>query len=49
MGLGKPQLYAKFEVAVFICYWNIRKSVFKQQIRFLSHLYGELGVTYGFL
>jgi len=24
MGLGKPQLRAKFEVAGFICYGNIR-------------------------
>ena len=30
MGLGKPELSAKFEVAGFIYYGNIRKSVFKQ-------------------
>jgi len=47
MGLGKPQLQAKFEVAGFIYYGNIRESVIKQQIRFLSHPLGELGVTYG--
>ena len=29
MGLGKLQLLAKFEVAVFICYGNIREFVFK--------------------
>jgi len=29
MGLGKPQLHAKFEVDGFIYYGNIRQSVFK--------------------
>jgi len=29
MGLGKPQRFAKFEVAGFICYRNIRELVFK--------------------
>ena len=29
MGLGKPQLHVKFEVADFIHYGNIRKFVFK--------------------
>jgi len=33
MGLGKPQLVATFEVTGFICYGNIRKFVFKRQIR----------------
>jgi len=47
MGLGKPQLHAEFEVAVFIYYGNIKESVFKRQIRFLSYPLGELGVTYG--
>jgi len=47
MGLGKPQLHAKFEVADFIYYGNIRESVFKRQIRFLSHPLGDLVVTYG--
>jgi len=28
MGLGKPQRLAKFEVAGFICYGNIREFVF---------------------
>jgi len=37
MGLSKPQLQAKFEVAGFICYGNIRKSVSKWQIRFFSY------------
>jgi len=45
MGLGKPQLLAKLEVAGFIYYGNIRESVFKRQIGFLSHPLGELGVT----
>ena len=49
MGLGKPQLHAKFEVAGFSYYGNIRDSVFKRQIRFLSHPLGQLGVTYGLL
>jgi len=47
MGLGEPQLLTKFEVASFIYYRNIRESVFKRQIRFLSYLLTELGVTYG--
>ena len=46
MALGKPQLHAKFEVAGFIYYGNIRELVFKRQIQFLSHPLGELGVTY---
>ena len=29
LGLGKPKLLAKFEVASVICYGNIRKLVFK--------------------
>jgi len=41
MGLGKPQLHAKFEVAGLISYGNIRESVFKRQIRFLSHPLGS--------
>jgi len=32
MGLGKPQRLAKFEVAGFIYYGNIRKFVFKNGI-----------------
>jgi len=36
MYLGKPQLHAKFEVAGFIYYGNIRVSVFKRQICFYS-------------
>ena len=47
MGLGKPLLRVKFEVTGFIYYGNIRKSVFKRQIRYLIHPLGELGVTYG--
>jgi len=47
MGLGKPQLHAKFEIAGFTYYGNIRESVLKLQIRFLSHALGELGATYG--
>jgi len=50
MGLAKPQLRAKFEVAGFIYYGNVREFVFKRQIPFLSHFFwgGELGVTYRF-
>jgi len=29
MGLGKPQLQAKFEIAAFICYGNIKEFVFE--------------------
>jgi len=41
MGFRKPKLYAKFEVAGFIYYENIRKYVFKRQIRFLSYPLGS--------
>ena len=44
MGLGRPQLHAKFEVAGFIYNGNTREFVFKQQIHFLIH-HGEVGVT----
>jgi len=47
MGFRKPQLRVKFEVAGFVSYGNIRESVFKREISFLSHPSGELGVTYG--
>ena len=47
IGLSKPQLQAKFEVAGFIYYENLRAFVFKRQIRFLSRPLWELGVTYG--
>jgi len=47
IGLGKPQLLAKFEVAAFIYYGNIKEYVFKRQIRFLGHFLGALRVTYG--
>jgi len=41
MGLGKLQLHAKFEVAGFNYYGNIREFVFKRRICFLSHLLGR--------
>jgi len=44
LSFGKPQLFAKFEVAE-----NIREFVFKRQIPFLSHPMGELGVTTDFI
>jgi len=47
MGLGNPQLHAKFEVDGFIYYGNIRKSVFERQTRFLSYHLWDLEVTYG--
>jgi len=47
MGLGKPQLHAKFQVAGFMYYGNIRDFVYKRQIRFLGCNLGELGVMYG--
>jgi len=47
MGLGKPQWEAKFEVAGFICYGNIRKFVLVHKFAFLSHPLEELLVTYG--
>jgi len=46
-GLCKPQRLAKFEVAGFICCGNIKESVFKRRIRFLSYPLVELKVTYG--
>ena len=39
--IGKPQLRAKYEVTGFIYYGNIRKSVFKRQIRFSSYPLGS--------
>ena len=36
MNLGKLQLYAKFEVAGFIYYGNIKLFVFERQIRIFS-------------
>jgi len=47
MGLGKPQLLAKFEVAGFVYYGNIREFVFIRHIRFFSHPVREFGVMYG--
>ena len=46
MGLGKPQLRAKFEVAGFICYGNIRESVLNDNSLFEPPL-GELEIPYG--
>jgi len=40
-GLGKPQLHAKFEIAGFIYYGNIREFGFKRQISFLATLWGS--------
>jgi len=37
MGLVKSLLRAKFEVAGFIFYGNIREFVFKRQIRFWGY------------
>jgi len=38
MGLGKPQMLAKFEVANFIYYGNIKEFVFQQQIYLCTSL-----------
>jgi len=47
MGLGRPQVDAKFEVAGFIYYENIREFVFKRQNRFFEPPFvKELVVTY---
>jgi len=46
MGLGKPQLPAKFEVAGFIYYGNIREFVFERQMGFMSLLLRDLCVMY---
>jgi len=43
VGLGKPQLHAKFEVAGFIYYGNIRTFVFKRQIPLLHYPLGSYG------
>jgi len=40
MGLGKLQLRAKFEIAGFIYYGNVREFVFKRQIRFFELPFG---------
>jgi len=42
MGLRKPQLLAKFEVAGFIYYGNKKEFVFKRQIRFFEPTFGAL-------
>ena len=42
-GPWQTQLHARFEVAGFFYYGNIRESVFKRQIRFLSHPLGSWG------
>jgi len=42
MGLGKPQLHAKFEVAGLIYCGNIRESGFKRQIRFFEPAFGAV-------
>ena len=42
VGLSKPQRRAKFDVAGFIYYGNMKESIFKRQIRFLSHPLGKL-------
>jgi len=42
MGLGKPQLLAKFEFSVFSYYGNIRQFVFKRQIPFFEPPFGEV-------
>jgi len=48
MGLGKPQLRAKFEVTGFIYYGNIREFL-NNKFAFLSYLLGKLGVTSDFI
>jgi len=40
LGFGKPQLHAEFEITDSIYYGNIRESVFKRQICFLSYPLG---------
>jgi len=46
MGLDKPQLHAKLEVAGFMYYGNMRKSVLNDKFAFKPP-FGELGVTLG--
>ena len=51
MGLGKPQRLAKFEVAVFVYYGNMRKLVFKiwDKPKWGNPLlFGETDFTVGF-
>ena len=50
MGLGKPQLFAKFEVAVFIYYGNIREFVFKNwdKPKWVTPYFGKTDFTIGF-
>ena len=51
MGLGKPQRFANFEVAGFICYGHIREFVFKnwgKQKWGNPLLYRETDFTVGF-
>ena len=51
MGLGKPQRFANFEGAGFICYRNIREFVFKNwgKPTWGNHLlFGKTDFTVGF-
>ena len=51
IGLGKPQRFANFEVAGFICYENIREFVFKNCSKPKwgnPLLFGETDFTVGF-
>jgi len=43
MGLGKPQLHAKFEVAGFIYYENIRESVLNDKYASSATLWWSYG------
>ena len=47
MGLGKPQLHAKFEVAGFIYYGNVREFVFKRQWSYSLQITATLQFTTG--
>ena len=46
-GLGKPQLHAKFEVAGFIYYGNVREFVFKRQWSYSLQITATLQFTTG--
>ena len=51
MGFVKPQRLAKFEVAVFICYGNIREFVLKNRDKPKWEnplIFGETDFTVGF-
>jgi len=49
MGLGKPQLHAKFEIAGYIYYENIRNPFLNDKFAPRATLWGSYGSRTGFI